>query len=314
MNDIHTDKEQKPMNLRRIALVAGVTLASLVLALAFTQPATSDPDFEWQELGQTVFTANCASCHGAAGTGIPGAFPPLAGHVPSLLSVEGGHELLVNTILYGLVGPIDVNGVHFQSAMPPWAHLGDAELAAVLNHVAVSWGNADLLAEGTTLFAPADIAAERGKGITGLDVHAIRTAVLGLATTTDDASESGDSGADDVVLLNDDTGYFTAAQAARGLEVYRESCSSCHGQTLRGGLHGPALTNLAFFRTWGDRSFDSLFTFLSTQMPINNPGGLRSDQYLDLAAYWLEFNNYPAGDIPLTRDPQVLGNIPIERR
>lgn len=299
------------MSIRRISLVAGVTIACLVFALAFTQPASSDPGFEWQELGQSVFTANCASCHGAQGTGIPGAFPPLAGHIPSLLNVEGGHELLANIILYGLVGPIEVNGVSFMSAMPAWAHLGDAELAAVLNHVAVSWGNADALAEGTVLFAPADIAAERGKGITGLDVHAVRAEVLGLATTATDASDAGTS---DVVLLTDETGYFTAAQAARGLETYREYCVSCHGSTLRGGLHGPALTNLAFFRTWGDRSFDTLYTFLSTQMPINNPGGLRSDQYLDIAAYWLEFNKYPAGDIPLSRDPRVLSNILIERR
>lgn len=34
--------------------------------------------------------AQCAGCHQANGQGLPGAFPPLAGHVAEILSKQGG--------------------------------------------------------------------------------------------------------------------------------------------------------------------------------------------------------------------------------
>lgn len=294
---------------RRLLVSTAFTAIALTLALAFTQPTSTDPDFAWEELGLSVFNANCSACHGAQGAGIPGAFPPLAGHVTDLLAAEGGKELLANILVYGMVGQIDVNGVSYVGAMPAWGHLSDEEIAAVINHVLTSWGNADLVPEGTALLAPVDIAAERSKNLTAVDVHALRTKVLGLDPT---ASDSGETAAVDVI--NDETGYFTAAQAESGHALYQEHCNGCHGPTLRGGLHAPSITNLAFFREWGGRSFDTLYAFISNQMPINNPGGLRSSQYVDIAAYWLSFNKYPAGDIPLTADPALNSQILIERR
>jgi mono/diheme cytochrome c family protein len=35
--------------------------------------------FDYAAGGERVYAANCASCHGASGAGVPGAFPPLAG-------------------------------------------------------------------------------------------------------------------------------------------------------------------------------------------------------------------------------------------
>lgn len=294
---------------RRMLVITLFTVSALWLAAAFTQPTAADPDFEWQELGQSVFNNNCSACHGAQGAGIPGAFPPLAGHVPDLLDTPDGKVLVANILLYGLVGQIEVNGVSYTSAMPAWAHLSDEEIAAALNHVATSWGNVDALSADTVLFAPADIAAQRGKGLNGIDVHAVRSQVLGLTPQVEEEEP-----AQGVAALNDDTGYYTAAQAERGLAQYRENCNACHGPTLRGGLHAPPITNLAFFRTWEGRSFDTLYAFISNQMPINNPGGLRTSQYVDIAAYWLSFNDYPAGDTELTNDPAVMGQILIERR
>lgn len=301
------------MRMNRTTKWLTVIGVSLMLALAFTQPAPADPDFEWQELGQSVFNANCVACHGAAGIGIPGAFPPLAGHVPDILAIDGGRELLANIVLYGLVGSIEVNGVAFTSAMPPWAHLSDEALAAVLNHVATSWGNIESLPSDTVLFGPSDIAGARGKEISGIDVHALRSQVLGLSDQTN-GQDSAASNPEQTTTLNDEVGYFTSAQAESGLQLYREHCSACHGQTLRGGLHAPPITNLAFFREWGGRTFDTLYAFIANQMPIDNPGQLRQSQYVDIAAYWLSFNDYPAGDVALSNDPAVLSQILIERR
>ena len=44
--------------------------------------------------------AQCAGCHQANGQGIPGAFPPLAGHVAEILSKAGGREYLIKVLLW----------------------------------------------------------------------------------------------------------------------------------------------------------------------------------------------------------------------
>lgn len=63
--------------------------------------------------------AQCAGCHQQNGQGIPGAFPPLAGHVAEILAKEGGREYLILVLLYGLQGQIEVKGVKYNLVMPP---------------------------------------------------------------------------------------------------------------------------------------------------------------------------------------------------
>jgi glucose/arabinose dehydrogenase/cytochrome c5 len=93
--------------------------------------ATDDP-------GAAVYNARCASCHQASGQGVSGVFPPLAGTD----WVTGDKSRLIGIILNGLSGEIDVDGVTYNGAMPPWsATLTDREIAAVLTHVRTSFGN-----------------------------------------------------------------------------------------------------------------------------------------------------------------------------
>lgn len=89
--------------------------------------------------GASVFSGHCAMCHQAAGQGLPGAFPPLAGSEYAV----GDGERAVRIVLRGLTGPVTVQGQAFNGAMPAWAdQLSDAEIAAVLTYVRSSWGNA----------------------------------------------------------------------------------------------------------------------------------------------------------------------------
>lgn len=83
----------------------------------------------------------CINCHQANGQGIPGVFPPLAGN-PRVNS--GDIAYLINTILRGRTGELEVNGKIFNSTMPPIGQqqkLSDAEIAAILTYVRASWGN-----------------------------------------------------------------------------------------------------------------------------------------------------------------------------
>ncbi len=104
-------------------------------SIAMTYPvaaAATMPD------GSAVFAQNCASCHGAKGAGVPGAFPPLAGNP----FVVGDPHKVITTVLHGMNGPLVVNGAHFSGAMPAWGtKLSPAEIAAVITYVRSSWGN-----------------------------------------------------------------------------------------------------------------------------------------------------------------------------
>lgn len=88
--------------------------------------------------GKKVYSNVCAACHQAEGQGMKGAFPPLAGS--DMLAKEGG-MLAVNAALNGRSGPVTVNGVDYNSIMPPVSYLSDNDIADVVTYVLHSWGN-----------------------------------------------------------------------------------------------------------------------------------------------------------------------------
>lgn len=139
-------------------------LALSVLLLVAFGSALAQAD--WAAIGEETYTANCAACHQAEGAGIPGAFPPLAGHMPTIVAAEGGREYLLHVMLYGLQGEIQVLGAAYNGVMPPWPQLSDEQIAAVLNHELHAWGNDAMLPEGFTPITPEEVAAQRELGLT----------------------------------------------------------------------------------------------------------------------------------------------------
>jgi mono/diheme cytochrome c family protein len=89
--------------------------------------------------GKKVFSANCATCHQASGTGVAGQYPPLAGSE----YVLGGTRRLGMILLKGLQGPLTVKGAQYGSAvMQPWDKtLTDQKIADVLTYIRQEWGN-----------------------------------------------------------------------------------------------------------------------------------------------------------------------------
>lgn len=168
---------------RAMELVAerGVTLqlTSADVSAEEVQAAAAQEDVEAPEDGADAAAelpdgsqvyAQCSACHGQQGQGVPGAFPPLAGgHMPVLYNAEGGREYLVNTVLYGLQGQIEVEGQTYNGVMPGWQQLSDAEIAAVLNHELTAWGNEAEL-ESFEPYTPQDIADQRGQGLSASDM------------------------------------------------------------------------------------------------------------------------------------------------
>ncbi len=87
--------------------------------------------------GGAVYAANCVACHQATGAGLAGVFPPLA----DSQWVLGDEARLVQILLHGIAGPIEVRGQVYAGVMPAFAQLSDGEIAAVLTHVRSTWGN-----------------------------------------------------------------------------------------------------------------------------------------------------------------------------
>jgi mono/diheme cytochrome c family protein len=112
--------------------------------------------------GRQLFTAHCAACHQAGGGGLPGVFPPLDGSE----WVNGKERVIANILLHGIEGEIDVKGTRYKGSMPSFAHLDDAQLAAVASYVRGSWSNQSAAIKSDT-FAAERAAAPRNKPFEG---------------------------------------------------------------------------------------------------------------------------------------------------
>lgn len=114
-------------------------------------------------------------------------------------------------------------------------------------------------------------------------------------------------------------GIYTEAQAARGQQFYRRLCAKCHlsdlsGTDDQGGVFGeapPPLRGEAFTDRWKDRTLDDLFTFLKQAMPLDAPGALQPQVYIDVLSYVLKMNDMPAGAAELPPDADALKQIVI---
>ncbi len=145
---------------------------------AAASPAQPAPAPSASANGAQVYN-NCVGCHQANGAGIPGTFPPLAGHIPQILGVSGGRDWLIQAMLFGLQGQITVRGNSYNGLMPAYPQLSDAEIAAVLNHIATQWGNS--FPQGQRPFTAAEVQAQRGKNLSVQQVYQARQQ-LGIPT------------------------------------------------------------------------------------------------------------------------------------
>ena len=82
-------------------------------------------------------------------------------------------------------------------------------------------------------------------------------------------------------------GVYSAEQAARGREVYRDQCATCHGDALEGSV-GPPLAGDGFLSVWSARPVVDLVDKIHNNMPLQAPAPLSRQESLDLVAYVLE--------------------------
>jgi mono/diheme cytochrome c family protein len=284
-----------------------VTVVAATVWLAAALPAQAQTGAENIDAGSHIYATNCAVCHQAGGTGVPAAFPPLAGHVPDLLKRADGRSYIGKVLLFGLEGEISVYGNAFAGAMPAWNTLSDGDIAAVLNYVSNAWDNSKSLPSGFKPFTADEIKALRTPELTSAAVYALRSGTAGGgAPATATATPNGVGAA---ALAS-----FTADQVTRGSDIYAERCVQCHGDTLDNGEFGGAPLNGKYFKQhWGGGSVAGLVAFMKAKMPPDRPGSLTDQSYADLTAFLLDANDYPKGDKELPSDTASQQKLSLKR-
>jgi mono/diheme cytochrome c family protein len=91
---------------------------------------------------------------------------------------------------------------------------------------------------------------------------------------------------------------YTGAQAARGQAVFESTCATCHQPDK---FIGPQ-----FVEAWSDRRVGDFYSLVRNTMPVDNPGGLKEQEYLDVLAYLLKANHAAAGVDSVSPDTSYM--------
>lgn len=109
--------------------------------------------------GAQLYEQHCASCHGAQGQGVPGAYPALAGSRSVTMANPAN---LLRIIQRGGFAPATAGNPR-PYGMPPFASvLSDTELAALASYLRSAWGN---VAQGDSDIRPMDVLALKSQRI-----------------------------------------------------------------------------------------------------------------------------------------------------
>jgi mono/diheme cytochrome c family protein len=137
--------------MNRAGLRSGVasSAALFVLGAASGAPAAES---------NAVYDATCGLCHQARAAGLKGQFPRLAGRVDRMAASPEARVYLIQTVLHGLAGKIEIDGAALVGVMPPFESQPDAAVASVLNY----------------LIGLGGVEAKKVKRITAAEVAAVR--------------------------------------------------------------------------------------------------------------------------------------------
>ena len=97
------------------------------------------------------------------------------------------------------------------------------------------------------------------------------------------------------------TGAYTEKQAVRGEKVYDKDCGECHD---------PAEFNAAYMQGWVGQTAYAFIESIAETMPLESPGGLKPQEFVDIAAFLFKFNGLPTGETKM--DDKNVKEIVIE--
>lgn len=102
--------------------------------------------------GKVIYDRYCLACHQTDGSGVPGLYPPLRKADWKTLD----SEKLINILLQGVSGEIEVDGMVYNGQMPAHQFLTDQQIADVLTYLRSEYGNI------RTEITPVEVSSMRG--------------------------------------------------------------------------------------------------------------------------------------------------------
>jgi mono/diheme cytochrome c family protein len=200
--------------------------------------------------------------------------PNGSGTPPDFPALAGNENLSEAALL--------VRNVHQgKGAMPAFPHLTAEQIAAVGTYIRNDWGN-------------------QFGAISADEVEALLAA---LPPPVEAASIW--------------SGLSNQEQADRGRSVYSGVCAKCHGRTGNGAgdpdqPESPSVARAAFLTKWEGQSLATLFEYVRTTMPIDNPGSRTDQEYIDAIVHMMVLSNVPLADTELPPDPEALAGYVLE--
>ena len=227
--------------------------------------------------GEAVYLGNCAACHQPTGQGLPGAFPPLAGSD----YLQGERRNVLSAALFGLSGPITVNGQDYNGVMPSMGYLADQDLADALTYVLNSWGNS------AAAVSVAEVAALReelgqedraaGERHTGATEGELRYRGTPSAIVPGDTRQVMGAGGPEL----------SSSEYQMATQVYFERCAGCHGVLRKGATGKPLTPDITTEK--GTDYLKALITYGSPAgMPNWGSSGELTEQQIDIMARFLQ--------------------------
>jgi cytochrome c5 len=98
-------------------------------------------------------------------------------------------------------------------------------------------------------------------------------------------------------------GVYTKAQADGAKAQFDKICAECHAFTVAAKKKPKDLPlgDEPFITSWDGRTLGELVTTIVTTMPNDGSAAVSDDEAVNLVAYILQQNGYPAGERALTK-------------
>ncbi|MEZ5446709.1 MAG: cytochrome D1 domain-containing protein [Gammaproteobacteria bacterium] len=258
-----------------------VSAAIMMSGAAVAEDATVNERLPKQGLdaGKAAYLANCAACHQPEGTGLPGAFPPLAG---SDFLTTNGIEKVTENVLKGISGKLTVNGVEYNNVMPAMSHLADGDIADIVTYVFNSWGN-----PGGEIDAAKVAELRTGLGVPTDAAQGERHPATKEAEMKYQGAPAGVTGAETSVALSPEAPAITEEEFKQATQIFFERCAGCHGVLRKGATGKPLTPDITLAK--GTDYLKALINFGSPAgMPNWGSSGQLTPEQVDIMARFLQ--------------------------
>jgi nitrite reductase (NO-forming) / hydroxylamine reductase len=237
------------------------------------------PPKQGLEAGKAAYLAHCAACHQPDGKGLRGAFPPLAG---ADYLKSHSTEQIIEIVLKGLSGEIEVNGVKYNSVMPAMSHISDADVAALLTYVYASWDN-----PGHDVDAAQVAAVRAGDSVAGDPSQGQAHPETSMAEAAYQGAPAGVSAEGVKIVRTAGAPDLSEDEFQHATEIFFQRCAGCHGVLRKGATGKPLTPDLTQAR--GTDYLKALINFGSPAgMPNFGTGGELTAAEIDIMSRFLQ--------------------------